>query len=110
MTTKEFTERLESANTLCDLRILRYEVSAPIFISEIKDKINKVAIKEGYIRADKSISFLKGYTSRTDCGQFTENVKIGKSNFFSSNSIIDIYVNEKYARGNKVTFFYKYND
>jgi len=108
MTNLEFQNKLMSAQTFDDLVQLRREVSAPIYINSIKRKIIDLANENGYTAKCVLVCTLKSYTPNTDCGQFSKNVKInGSSRIFPKNSVIDIYVNDKFEKGKTAYVYYK---
>lgn len=97
MTTFEFTEKLNEANTLNALIELRKGTGSPTFVSQIKKKICAVAPKEGYVRFSQTMTSLRNVTLKTKTNELSEVIIPDNNRTFGifKNKKVSLYINDK---------------
>lgn len=109
MTTQEFEKELKNANTLLKLKELRKSTASSKFVCMIKEKINKIAKKEGFELFKCTTTTLKNLTRSSDANQLSEIVVPEKNKTLAkyAGMKVKIYIQSKINGGEGVEFFVK---
>jgi len=111
MNTTEFKKRLESANSIEELELLRDHVASRM-IKEIKNKVDVIAYKTGWELFIMSTSTLKKLVgvNNSGCNKLSRVILVPSRNRILckyANKRVDIYVNEKRYKGRVSVIYVK---
>lgn len=111
MTNSEFKTKLSKTNSIGGLMVLRSEVRATGYTSQVKNKLRKKLEASTFAEYTVSMRTLSSITRLTDAGEHSFNNRIkGRTQLAkdANGRKIEVYVFEKENRGSSAVIFVKF--